>query len=358
MILDTLILQEFRNHKKESFAFSPHTTLIIGKNTSGKTNILEAITMLATGRSFRAERQYQVIRFDKEVARITGSLNSDVIEIVATNGSVLGKKAPLKKCLYNGVSKRMIDFAGRVKVVLFWPEDIRLIIGSPSGRRKYLDSVLIQIDREYRRNIQSYEKGLRQRNKVLEKISDGEATRNQLGFWDNLLIKSGGYITDARITFLNYINNYDISHVSEMSENTASYQVEYKKSVISVARLKQYEKEEVFARRTLVGPHRDDVGFGVKDSDSHIRELAGYGSRGEQRMAVLWIKLAELSYIHEETDDRPILLLDDIFSELDASHRKVVLSIIGNQQTIITSADKNISLLDSDKTKIISLNNH
>ncbi len=354
MILTSLSLQNFRSYPKKTFHFSPYTTLIVGPNTAGKTNILEAIVFLATGKSFRADSDREMIAWGKEIARVrtqnTELNDQQKLEIVLTTGEVQRQRVPRKKFLINGVSRRQIDFVGNLKVVLFWPEHLELVTDSPSLRRRYLDSVLVQVDREYRRNLLSYERGVRQRNSLLERIKEGFAHRGQLLFWDQLLIKSGGYITDKRQSFIDFINSYHVSHIT--------YHVEYDKSVISESRLEQYAVEEVAAKATLVGPHRDDFVFlktqntpserlGTRELNDQQRpenflDLSKYGSRGEQRLAVLWLKLAELAFIQQEAGERPILLLDDILSELDSAHRKLIFELIGKQQTIITSAEQDI----------------
>lgn len=292
--------------------------------------------MLATGKSFRAGLDREVIRWGSEVARVSGEAGGEKVEMVLTPGIVSGQKSPLKKHLVNGVPRRVTDFVGNVRAVLFWPEDLEIVTDSPSIRRRYLDTVLVQADREYYRNLLSYERGIRQRNKLLDLINEGSASRSQLLFWDQLLIRAGGYITQKRSGYIDYVNNTVLSD--------HQFMIAYDKSVISESRLLQYKDEEVAAKSTLVGPHRDDFGLfsknhGVKADGNTYRDLSKFGSRGEQRLAVLWLKLAELSYIHAETGVPPTLLLDDIFSELDETHRSLVGMIIGKQQTIITSAD-------------------
>lgn len=342
MNLANLKLQNFRSYKKIEFKFSQATTLLIGENAVGKTNLLEAIYLMATGKSFRADREMEMINWDEELARVKAEVNSGQsktnLELMLTTGSVNGVHAPAKKYLVNGIARRQIDFIGNLRAVLFWPEDLELVTDSPSLRRKYLDSVLIQVDREYRRNLLSYEKGLRQRNRLLDLINEGKAARSQLMFWNQLLIRSGGYLTDKRQELLNFIN---------FTKSTIhNYETEYDKSVISESRLAEYANEEIAAKATLVGPHRDD--FLIKIQKNHSTkslDLSKYGSRGEQRLAVLWLKLAELDFIQSTTNERPILLLDDIFSELDEEHRELVFGLLGRQQTIITSAEEEIAKL-------------
>lgn len=346
MILTNLTLQNFRSYSKKTFEFSPLTTLIVGPNTAGKTNILEAIMFLATGKSFRADQDREAVRWGSEISRIksqiTNSNDQTTLEILLTQGEVQGTRAPMKKYLVNGVPRRQVDFVGNLRSVLFWPEHLELVTDSPSLRRKYLDSVLVQVDREYRRNLASYERGLRQRNRLLDLVSEGKAGSGQLLFWNQLLIKAGGYITDKRGEYIDFVNQCQMPN--------AKCQIEYNKSVISQSRLEQYKDEEVAAKATLVGPHRDDFTFFVGG-----RDMSKFGSRGQQRLTVLWLKLAELAYIEKEAGDRPILLLDDIFSELDEEHRELVAGLIGKQQTILTSADSDIMGLISKDAKIIEL---
>lgn len=338
MTIENLTLRNFRNYEKETFQFSPQTKLIVGPNASGKTNILEAIMFCATGKSFRAEADREAIAWGHELSAISCQLTERKLELFITSGEVQGAHAPLKKYLVNGVARRMVDFVGNLRAVLFWPEHLELVTDSPSLRRRYLDSVLVQVDREYRRNLLSYERALRQRNKLLDVINEGNASRSQLLFWDQLLIRTGGYLTDARAAYIDFINT------------RKNISLEYDKSVISESRLEQYADEEVAAKVTLVGPHRDDIIFYKGD-----KNLSKFGSRGEQRLAILLLKLAELEFIEEKTSERPILLLDDIFSELDQERRKLVFDLIGKQQTIVTSAERDIMAVIGKDMQVIKL---
>lgn len=318
MLLEHLTLQQFRSYSKKTFTFSPDSTLLIGPNGMGKTNMLEAIFLLASGKSFRADRDSDMMRWEESFCRIKAQTEDETtLEILI---------APTKRYLINGVPRRQIDFVGHLRAVLFWPEHLELVTDSPGLRRKYLDSVLVQADREYRRSLSSYERGLRQRNRLLDLINEGKASRSQLLFWNQLLIAAGAYVTEKRTEYIGFINTYQVSNME--------YRIEYDKSVISEARLEQYKDEEVAAKATLVGPHRDDMEFLFQG-----KSLSAYGSRGEQRLAILWLKLAELNFIEKVTQTKPLLLLDDIFSELDEEHRALITGIVGLQQTIITSAD-------------------
>lgn len=337
-MIDAIKLQNFRSFGSKEFKFTPGTSLIVGPNASGKTNILESLYFLSTGKSFKAKVEEEIVNYDKDICRIEGRVvdpKKEVLDLEAiiTRGQIdIGaerpEKAPRKKLLVNGIPKRMIDFAGNFKVVLFGPWDMDLVTESPSIRRKFLDTVLSQVDREYRRSILSYEKGLRQRNRVLWDIREGNTGQDRLLFWNQLLIKNGNYITEKREEFIDFINDL------EFEINSLKFNLSYDKSVISESRLGQYSEEEINAATTLVGPHRDDFVFNKGE-----RSLSSFGSRGEQRMGVLWLKMAELSFIEVKGGERPTLLLDDIFSELDSSHREIVVDIASRQQTIITSVN-------------------
>lgn len=326
-------LSDFRNFGTKRLEFSDKVTLIVGPNASGKTNILESIFLLSTGRSLKARVEEEMVNYKKDLTRVKGLLsNKMILEAVITRGLIdIGtarpEKVARKKLSVNGVPKRLIDFAGNFKAVLFGPWDLDLVTESPSLRRKFLDSVISQIDREYRRSILSYEKGVRQRNRLLFRIREEGISRSQLSFWNQLLIKNGDYISAKRQEFIEFINKTS-------SPNSQNFQLEYDRSVISEGRLEQYKEEEVAAATTLVGPHRDDFIF--KEID---RDLSAYGSRGEQRMSVLWLKMAELAFIEDKSGEKPTLLLDDIFSELDPEHRGIVVNLTKMQQTIITTAD-------------------
>jgi len=350
-MLAKIQLSNFRSFKSKILQFSPKTTVIVGPNASGKTNIIEAILLLSTGKSFHARIEEEMVAYDEEIARVKGAIvdkgdgerQGTNLEVVLTRGEITIGKSPekvekvaRKKLLLNGISKRLVDFAGNFKTVLFGPWDMDLVTDAPSIRRRFLDTVLSQVDREYRRASLSYEKGLRQRNKLLWRIREEGLSRNQLLFWDKLLIKNGDYISKKREEFIDFAN------LSTQLE-AANYRLLYDKSYISETRLEQYADEEVAAATTLVGPHRDDFIFEIKSQKSKVenneRELARYGSRGEQRIGILWLKLAELTYIEQVTKERPTLLLDDIFSELDHEHRNIVFEVAKAQQTIITTAE-------------------
>jgi len=281
--------------------------LIVGPNASGKTNILEAIYALAIGKSFRAEKEEEVIKEEENFSLI----KTDDLEIFFDN-----RQRFTKTYKVNGIGKRQADFVGNLRAVLFCPQDLEIATDSPSTRRKYLDLVLTQIFKDYRLASHIYEKALRQRNRLLWRIREENLDKNQLDYWNNLLIQNGKIIHEKRKDFLDFLN------------------LDYDASLINQDRLNKYQHEEIAAAMTLVGPHRDDF----KIIKNH-KNLKSFGSRGEQRLAVFDIKLKELEYVEKITGEKPVLLLDDIFSELDNKNRRLVLEIIPKQQTIVTTTE-------------------
>lgn len=326
MILKSLTLQNFRSYRKKHWNLSEANNVIVADNGAGKTNLLEAIYLLARGNSFRAEKDEEMILYGEEFGRVTGIMKEQELAVFLSRP---------KRFFVNKAVKSKTDFVGRLACVLFRPEDIDLVLGSPNLRREYLDSVLEQIDREYRRCNLSYQKGLRQRNKLLERIREGQAERKQLLFWNELLAKNGEIVSAKRGELIEFINR-------EFRQKKLEDSLTYDKSVISPARLEQYANNEVGAGRTLVGPHRDDFIF-IRQREGKIKkDLSIFGSRGEQRMAVFNLKLAELEYIEKTIGEPPVLLLDDIFSELDHGHREEVFKLLDHQQTIMTTADEHL----------------
>jgi len=333
MQLTHLSLQNFRSYAKAHFDFSSDLTVIVGPNTAGKTNLLEAITLLARGKTNRSEKDTQAVQFDAEIARIRGICHPDMqLEIVLTNGMVSGISSPLRRFLVNGVPKRRVDFASHLSVVSFAPADLDIVIGSPSLRRNFLDEALEQVDREYRIAMITYTKALRQRNALLDQAKEsGRRNEKLFEYWDELLITYGQYITQKRAEFIAYIN--------DAAKEISALQLAYDHSLISKERLLEYRNAEVGSRVTLVGPHRDELLIDMK-LGGQMRNVKTFGSRGQQRLVILQLKMLQLSFIEEKNGARPLLLLDDIFSELDSGHIALVSGLLDKQQTIMTTTHK------------------
>lgn len=345
MVLNELKLTDFRSYSKVNFEFGAGINVVIGKNASGKTNILEAVYLLSTGNSIKAKVIDEMVGFGQELGRVEGKVEEvGDLQVVVTRGIVSGTRTMKRKYLVDGVSKRKGDYLGLLPAVIFRPEDMDTLTGGPDLRRRFLDDVLCQVSPEYVRSLASYTQALRRRNRLLEVIRDGSANRLTLVFWDGLLIKHGEVISRERERLAHFINS--LWNKSELFNNLKFV---YDRSLINKERLTQYQNEELAAGYTLVGPHRDDFWIDQKE-----RNLATYGSRGEQRMVVLALKLGEIYFLEESIGGKPLLLLDDIFSELDEIHKKEVLRVMIGRQVIVTTANKEDLLLFKDP-KIISL---
>jgi len=342
MEIKKLALENFRQFKTMEFEFSSGTSLILGSNTSGKTTLLEAIYLLSTTGSFRAERIKEMIKFNQEIARmkslITASQSLMILELILTPGEVQAKKVPKRKFFINGVEKKRKEFIANLMVVLFQPEDIRVVTGSPTKRRDFLDQILVQADWEYRRSLFAYQKALRSRNKLLEQIREDRAKKSDLYFWSSSLAKNSEIIFNARRELIDFINHLW----------PAGLRIFYQQSLfISEKNLDQ----EIKMGMSLSGPHRDDFYL-----EKNEKNLSAFGSRSEQRLAILNLKLAELQFLTEKAGEAPVLLLDDVFSELDEDFREKVLGIISRQQTIVTAAEPElIKKKFLSKMKVIQL---
>lgn len=346
-MLKNLQLQNFRSYKKATFEFN-NSVVIIGPNTAGKSNLIESIYLLSAGKSFRAEKDSQMVNIGKEMGRVRGKTSEIDLEVVVTVGEVAGVRTQFKRFFVNGVAKRRADFVGNLPSVLFSPRDLEMIVGSPGIRREFLDNVLEQTDRDYRIALLGYTKAIKQRNALLEIAKDtGRQVDKQLEYWNIIVIRNGSILTRKREEFINYLNKSE--------KDVFDFIVEYDKSLISKERLEQYKEAEIASGVTLVGPHRDDF-FIYFEPD---KPLKSYGSRGQQRLGVLQLKLLELNHIKEKLGVEPLLLLDDVFSELDEGHIIHILERVGGQQTIITTTHEEfIPARIKGKMEVIELNNN
>lgn len=356
MRITGLALQNMRLHTSMVLRFTQDTTLIVGANASGKTTIIESVALLGSGTSFRAKKIEECIFFDAELARIKGVLEDDSdkqeLEVVITRGIVQGKRTLHRLFFRNGAPKRKKGFLGLFYPVVFRPEDLRLIEGSPSRRRSFLDSVLVLVHPEYQQALEIYEKTLVRRNKLLFAVRENLQPRTVLQYWNTQLVTTGQVVQEYRKKY--------IAHCADVPY-PVQFSVEYQPSLISPERLTEYLPREIAAGHTLIGPHKDDfVVFLDRDSfHGRVPDLSAvaqqnleksaavrvdaYGSRGQQRLAVLWLKFCEVAYVRSLGDNQIVVLLDDIFSELDERSRGLVLDIAHGMQTIITTAEADLA---------------
>lgn len=349
MFLKNLNLTNFRNYSNLELEFDQRPTILVGNNAAGKSNILEAIYLLSTSKSLRVETEDELIKTGEEFTKVEGLLenggDSELLVIINTpNKEVLFRK----KVLVNGVSRRVVDFIGNLPAIIFYPSDINMVTGSPSLRRWHLDLALAQVDAGYKKALTVYEQFLTARNRVLKSIREGHGRKDELDYWTGELIKNGRVISDKRIIFFDFINR--------LEKALGEFMFEYKPSEVTVEKLTETNGREVAAAATLIGPHRDDFIVQIRNSKSEIRDLSKFGSRGEQRTATLAFKLAQLEYMAKILGKRPILLLDDVFSELDAPHRAHVVEIVSKQQTIIATVElENIPQEFLDSARILKV---
>ena len=329
MILEKIKLKNFRNFEEREFSFAEGKNLIVGPNTAGKTNLLEAIYLFSSGQSFRAKKIEEMVHFGQEVAHLEARVGGEEkrqLQIVLTNGQVGGQRTVLSRWLVNGVAKTKGNFLGNFLAVIFRPEDLEVIIDSPALRRNFLDEVLSSADREYYRCLSSYQRGLRARNKILEQIREKRTTPKSLFFYDHLLVENGEKIAQKREEFLEFLNQKECPW--------GKMRAVYEKNVISPARLEEKKELEILLGKTLVGPHRDN--FLVLKNE---RDLALFGSRGEQRLGVLWLKLGQLAFWEKVKKEKPVLLLDDIFSELDENFEELVIKELEENQVLVSATE-------------------
>lgn len=341
MIIQSVALQHIRNHKSLVVPFAPDITVIAGDNATGKTTIIEALALLATGDSFRATKMEELLQFEAELGRIKTVLvdlldtetGTDELEIIVTPGEVQGKKTAKRLFSVNGVRRRKKDAIGKFYAVVFRPEDMRLIEGSPGRRRQFFDTALAALHQDYAYALKQYDQTLKRRNKLLSQIKEGEQPRSTLAYWSSSILKHGTVLQEFRRTFLQEFASVPFP---------LDFTVSYEPSIISEERLEQYANKEVAAGYTLIGPHKDDLAVQLLMRGER-RDIAVYGSRGQQRLAVLWLKFCELAYAKQVLEQAPILLLDDILSELDDESQQLALQTAREQQTVITTADAQVA---------------
>ena len=341
-----IALEQFRLHQAMHLLFDKKTTVITGLNASGKTSIIEAIQLLATGESFRAQKIDEMVAFGVEYGRVKGKLRTSddeekELEVLLTRGVVQGKKTPFRIFSVNGVRRQKRGAVGFLKTVVFRPEDMRLVEGSPARRRDFLNTPLSLLFSDYAAALQAYEQTLKRRNKLLETVRDHQQPRSVLTFWNQALIKHGSILQTERAEFFEFCKTVAFPY---------TFSAQYQPSVISQARQDEYLEREIIVGHSLIGPHKDD--FTIQFADTRtgtVIDAAIYGSRGQQRLAVLWLKTAELSYIEHHTNELPVLLLDDIMSELDAESQGLVYQLLGTQQSIVTTIDPAVAATVSER---------
>lgn len=407
MRIERLRLTDFRNYPELDLTLPPGLVIFSGRNAQGKSNLLEAVTLIATSRSFRTASEREAVRWGApgHFARVEATVRrrSDTlqIEVILTESGQDGAPTPgsagatatqpaapampqapegsvRKRIRVNGAPRRAMDLLGLAPVVVFAPTDLDLVIGSPGDRRRFLDLTLCQVDQTYCRTLSQYQKVLSQRAALLRRIRDGQDTPQGLTYWDDLLAHHAAPIMRTRASFIERaelaaarvyasLSQADATEADDDERDATdapvvppappssalpggtdalrmvyrpSYQGALEGDVAALvagirARLLELRRREIAQGVNVLGPHRDDLAFVAGGVD-----LATYGSRGQQRTVALALKLAELEYIETELGDQPILLLDDVLSELDAGRRADLLAATqGLDQVLLTTTD-------------------
>jgi DNA replication and repair protein RecF len=361
MHIQELTLTHYRNYDKLQLQFDDKVNVIIGENAQGKTNLMEAIYVLAFSKSHRTPKDKELIQWDQEYAKIEGNIlkrkQRFPLEIVLSSK---GKKAKLNHL----EQKRLSDYIGALNVVMFAPEDLNLVKGSPQIRRRFIDMEIGQIQPVYIYHLGQYQKILKQRNHLLKLLQRRQADPTMLDVLTEQLITHAAIILEKRFLFLGllrkwaqpihqgittglemldieYLSNLDVSEETDKETLRIAYEEKF-----SALRTREVERGT-----TLAGPHRDDLSFYVNGKD-----VQAFGSQGQQRTTALSLKLAEIELIHKEVGDYPILLLDDVLSELDDSRQSHLLETIqGKVQTFVSTT--NVSGIQHDTLRQAELFN-
>ncbi len=334
MVIESIDLKNYRNYEYLNMVFDEKTNIIYGDNAQGKTNILEALYVCATSKSHRGNKDKEIIKFNDEEAHIKVVVKKNDINYRI---DMHLKKNKAKGIAVNGIPiKKAVELFGIINIVFFSPEDLNIIKDGPSERRRFIDMELSQLDKIYLSNLVNYNKVVVQRNKLLKELSYSyrKEYMDTLDIWDMQLIKYGKEIITARRKFVDKINDIIGDIHNRLSGEKEELKVEYVPCVDE----NTFEKEvinnrdkDIKLKSTSVGPHKDDCIFYINGND--VRK---YGSQGQQRTAALSLKLAEIEIVKKIIHDTPVLLLDDVLSELDSNRQNFLLNSIGDIQTIVT----------------------
>lgn len=344
MFLTELTLTNYRNYKKAQLSFENKVNVILGENAQGKTNLMESIYVLAIAKSHRTSRDKELIKWDEEYAKIEGRvhkrINSLSLQLIISNK---GKKAKVNSL----EQKKLSSYIGSLNAVMFAPEDLNLVKGSPQVRRRFIDIEIGQVMPIYMHDLNQYHHILQQRNHLLKQYHrDPGKNKVMLEILTAQLVEIAVKITKRRIHFLNLLQDWAEPIHRGISRGLETLKIQYNPSVdvsegMDLSKMVEvyYEKfaklkdKEIDRGVTLAGPHRDDMQFFVNDKDVQV-----YGSQGQQRTTALSIKLAEIELIKSEVGEYPILLLDDVLSELDDYRQSHLLNTIQDKvQTFVTT---------------------
>lgn len=340
MFLEQLSLFNFRNLATQKVKFKEGVNVFYGDNAQGKTNLLETIYLLSTGKSFRARTDHELVRWGEESAKVSGKASFLEIELLV--------KQNKKELLINKQPKKLTDLIGSFLVVLFTPADIEIVSGSPDKRRRFLDQIGVNLSRDYLISLVKLNRIIRTRNQILWQIKQGQ--RADLTVWDSQLAKQAVVIWKLRFDLVLQLSE-NLQKLSRrilggdlqiVYATQAQLDSDKKMQENFLAELGVLREEEIQKSLTLIGPQRDDFKllFEIEEDNKVVsKDLTVFGSRGEQRAASLTLKLAEIEIIEKNKETRPTLLLDDVLGELDESHQRLLLNSLKKGQAFLTTTD-------------------
>lgn len=339
MHVKEITLENFRNYEKEFVEFHPKVNIITGNNAQGKTNLIEGLYIMSLGKSFRTNKDAEMIRFGKDFCSVKSVFLKEEDELkVETIITKEGKVVKIDDCKI----KRNIDILENVYIVVFSPDDLKIVKDEPEKRRKFIDRELCQIKPVYYKNLARYKKILLQRNHLLKQDHIRE---DHLMVWNEELASYGAKVIMERKNFVDKLNRISKEISKNITDSKEALEVTYEANVAYqenyeeqkahfIQKLNQSYKNDLFRKTTSVGPHKDDLKISLEGVD-----IRYFGSQGQQRTAALSLKLAEIKLIQEEAKEDPILLLDDVLSELDTNRQKFLIHSLDNVQIFITTTE-------------------
>jgi DNA replication and repair protein RecF len=346
MKLTSISLKNFRNATSLNLELDPGITCLVGPNARGKTNILEAMYFLLTGKGIKEDRQEELISFGTKEADVEGVLEDKTSTLLLRIHLTHNTRVE-KVFMVNKLRKQRLGYLKEtIPCVLFSPALISVIDGQPSERRTFMDHIIATIDIEYKKRLTNYENALRKRNRIIEKTENLDNLRRELVFWDDYLIKEADYIVAARKKCVERINDNPVPELP--------FSITYLENTISHATLEENFMKQYYQKRTLVGPQRDEYRIMYDKGDASI-DVHTYASRGEQRLALFWLILHQLNIYVADLQKDPILLLDDIFSELDQSNKHLITTHIKRFQTVLTTTEEELAEKEEIKGRIINI---
>jgi DNA replication and repair protein RecF len=343
MRLQHLSLEKFRSYSSRTFDFDDaNTHVFVGPNGIGKTNILEAISLLSLTKSCQKAEEADIIAWGEDYYRVKGQIVSDEKE--EKNLELVSQISPRKQkaCFVNDVKVGAGEMVGTLPTVIFLPRDLELFNGSPGNRRHFLDQLLCQVSPQYLQTLVTYQKILKQRNALLRKISDGVARKTDLAIWDEKAAETGTVVMLRRLELCEMLQCTFGQELVSLGEDWAGARIVYERK--GQARdfesaksemmdlLSHFQSRDIILQSTTIGPHRDDWKVLVDD-----RDISTFASRGQQRTAILALLFLEVSYLELQRGEKPVVLLDDVFSELDDNHQSALLESLDDHQVLIST---------------------